>query len=180
MSDRSENWKKLLPKDGPTPDNRSDYLKARAHVGNIDLNVCPFGCEDRDCDEKMRCKHLVGNTVSLEHEGQRPKIFHPLKYQRTLDGTIQYDSLIIDGNDPQPVLKTDELVLVSVDSMVFRKNAGERPAVKRHKIPDKMMTVLGVKNEDGDTVPMTLADLQPQKKKRKKKAKAADMQPSST
>lgn len=182
MSDRNETWKKYLPKDGPKPDNRSDYLKAKAHAGNIDLNVCPFGCEDRDCDDKMRCKHLVGNTISLEHEGVRPKIFHPLKYQRSLSGEIQLDVLVTDGTDPQSVLATDHLIPVSVDSMVFRKNCGERPAVRRHKIPDKMMTVLGVKNEDGDIVPATIAELQgtKAKKPRKKKTKAADLQPSST
>lgn len=180
MADRNDSWKKYLPKDGPKTDRRSDYLKARAHSGGQVLNFCPFGCEDHTLDDQGRCLHLVGNTHQPEHEGERPKIYSPLKYGRNLDGSIQFDVLVTDGADPQPVHEKDVLIPVSVDSMVYRRNAGERPAVKKHRIPDKMMTVLGVKNEDGDTVPMTLADLQPKKKTRKKKTKAADLQPSST
>lgn len=183
MGDRSESWKKYLPKDGPKKDPRSDYQKARAHAGHIDLNFCPFGCEDNVCDDKMRCKHLIGHTHQPEHEGDRPTIFSPLKYQRSLDGTIQYDMLTNDGTDIQKVLPSDVLIPITVDSMVFRKNAGERQAVKKHKIPDKMMTILGVKNEDGDIVPVTLAEMQGKPKKktwsRKKKVKSdADLQPS--
>lgn len=183
--DRSENWKKYLPKDGPKTDRRSDYLKARAHSGGQTLNFCPFGCEDHTLDDRGFCLHMIGNTHQPEHEGERPKTFSPLKYQRSLDGQILYDTLTIDGTDSQQVLASDVLVLVSVDSMVYRKNAGERQAVKRHRIPDKMMTVLGIKNEDGDIVPATLAEMQgtPKKKtwSRKKKAKpVADLQTSST
>lgn len=174
--DRNESWKKYLPKDGPRKDNRSDYLKARAAAGGQVLNFCPYGCEDHVLDDRGYCKHMVGITHQPAHEGERPTKFSPLKYARTLDGTIQYDSLTTD-NEICPVLKTDELIRISVDCMVYRKNPGERQPVKRHKIPDKMMTVLGVTNDDGDVVPATLADMQGHQKAKKPPVKKKKVQP---
>ena len=173
MAERSESWKRFIPKDRPKDDNRSDYIIAKAHVGGGVINTCPFGCPDHTLDDMGRCKHLIGNSYQPKHEGDRPTNYAPLKCQRHLDGTIQYDVLVTTG-ESLPILDSDILIPVSVDCMVYRRNVKEREAVAKHKIPDAMMTVLGVKNEDGETVPMTLNELQGRPKKtwsRKKKVK---------
>ena len=143
MADTSQSWKRFIPSDGPKTDRRSDYLKAKAHVGGGVINTCPYGCADHELDDRGFCKHMVGHTHPCG-EDERPTIFSLLKHDRTLDGTIKYDVLVNDGNDLQKVLPTDHLVQISVSCLVYRKNPGERQAVKRHKIPQKMMVVLGV------------------------------------
>lgn len=179
MADTRDSWRRFIRDDTPKTDRRSDYLKAKAFSGGAVVNTCPYGCEDHQLDDRGFCKHLVGHSHPCGEE-ERPTVFSPLKYDRTLSGEIKYDVLVNDGNDIQEVLLSDELVRISVSHMVYRKNPGERQAVKRHKIPDKMMTVLGVKNEEGDVVPATIADLQPKRKtwSRKKKVKSeAETQP---
>lgn len=80
--------------------------KARASTGEK-VNACPFGCELQDLDDNGYCSHLVGFT----NDG---KTFEPMMKDSR-------DRRVVQGDHPEPVLRSDVLVQITTSSRVYRK-----------------------------------------------------------
>lgn len=89
--------------------NLSDLMLAKNRVTDGDkVNACPFGCQVPDLDENGYCRHLVGFA-----DGDLTK-FEPLR------GPNEFGHRVVDGSDPQPVLRSDRLVRITTSYRVYR------------------------------------------------------------
>jgi hypothetical protein len=99
--------------------------KQKSAVG-IKVNACPFGCENDDLDDNGYCRHLVGFTVPGDKNTMYPR--KPIMVQTSIavingkrvSKSAEDSEYIGVRNKPEPVLKTDRLVLITVCHRVYR------------------------------------------------------------
>jgi hypothetical protein len=105
-----------LPKQRPKRDTRSKLMKSKAAAGGLIVNACPFDCEDHELDAEMYCRHLVGFT-----DPNNDRAYFPLTWREDAKRPGQKRYRYVDGESPQPVRPTDQLVRVTTCARVYRE-----------------------------------------------------------
>lgn len=120
-------------------DPRSPLMRARSKaLKGQKINVCPFGCQERNLDHNGYCKHLIGFT-------RDKKTYEPLVLRKGMrvvqvpmigSGEMEQDD---EGNmveilipNPPPVLPTDKIARISDCWRVYR-NVDEQQRVETPK-----------------------------------------------
>ena len=127
------------PEQAPKRDTRSKLIRSKEKYPGKIINVCKRvmgakACKDEQLDEQQYCRHLVGFT-----DPDNENIFYPFKFRVPLDkngNPLDLSKLkrvrlqrYLDGEDPQPVLKTDRKIQVTTCFRVYRDVDEQETAV---------------------------------------------------
>lgn len=97
-------------------------LAKQGAVSGEKVNFCPYGCTDEEIDENGYCRHLIGFTT--DGKNMEPMRYNERGLRQVIVKYVPRDGQ--PGKDAkavpvlEPVLKTDQLVQITVSSRVYR------------------------------------------------------------
>lgn len=109
------------------PDVRSELMKRKgASMTGVVVNMCPFGCTEKQIDDHGYCRHLVGFTNDkatyepmLRVEGGRRRVQVPMVIDREESAGMEQGEQILKPDLPK-CQKGDQFVQISTSWRVYR------------------------------------------------------------
>lgn len=95
------------------------YAKLLAANGEM-VNACPYGCATETLSERGYCDHLLGFTVPVQRDGEKPEFYEPLVEKIAGDG--RFLAYFVDGFGKKKIPAGSHLEWITASARVYHKN----------------------------------------------------------